>query len=47
VAGFVRAGGHDVDFVFARGFALDAAGKVLDRGALSDHAPVLATLRAR
>jgi len=47
VAGFVEAGGHDVDFVFARGFALDATGTELDRGALSDHAPVLATLRTR
>ncbi len=49
VPGFVRAGGHDVDFLFARGFARapGAAAEVLDRGALSDHAPVRVTLRVR
>jgi len=46
VPGFVRAAGHDVDFVFVRGLALthDAPFEVLDRGPLSDHAPVRATL---
>jgi endonuclease/exonuclease/phosphatase family metal-dependent hydrolase len=39
--GFAYAGGHGVDLVFARGFAVDpAATLVLDRGTLSDHAPV-------
>ena len=47
VPGFVQAAGYDVDFVFARGLALNAADKVLDRSGLSDHAPVLATLRTR
>lgn len=49
VPGFVQAGGHDVDFVFARGLALadGARCEVLDRGALSDHAPVRVTLRER
>jgi endonuclease/exonuclease/phosphatase family metal-dependent hydrolase len=39
--GFAYAGGHGVDLVFAKGFAVDPAGTaVLDRGSLSDHAPV-------
>jgi endonuclease/exonuclease/phosphatase family metal-dependent hydrolase len=40
-------GGHDVDHVFAAG--LDAIGpaEVLDRGGLSDHAPVAVTLERR
>lgn len=48
VPGFAQAAGHDVDFVFARGFA-PAAGapfEVLERGTLSDHAPVRVTLHA-
>jgi endonuclease/exonuclease/phosphatase family metal-dependent hydrolase len=46
--GFVHAGGHDVDHVFARGLATGpaAAAEVLERGACSDHAPVRVTLRA-
>jgi endonuclease/exonuclease/phosphatase family metal-dependent hydrolase len=44
VSGFVHAGGHGVDHVFVRG--LEPAGRceLLERGSLSDHAPVLATL---
>jgi endonuclease/exonuclease/phosphatase family metal-dependent hydrolase len=43
--GFTVAGGHGVDHVLIRG-GLDAAGRgqVLDRGPLSDHAPVLVDL---
>jgi endonuclease/exonuclease/phosphatase family metal-dependent hydrolase len=44
--GFAGAGGHDVDHVFTAG-ALEARGgaEVLERGALSDHAPVAVNLR--
>jgi endonuclease/exonuclease/phosphatase family metal-dependent hydrolase len=44
LVGFGYAGGHDVDHVFARG--LDPAGpaEVLERGRLSDHAPVAVTI---
>ena len=45
VPGFVHAGGHFVDHVFARGLAVEGTASVLDRGSLSDHAPVLARLR--
>jgi endonuclease/exonuclease/phosphatase family metal-dependent hydrolase len=39
------AGGHDVDLVFVRGLSVaDASTDVLDRGRLSDHAPVLVTI---
>jgi endonuclease/exonuclease/phosphatase family metal-dependent hydrolase len=41
--GFVRAGGEGVDQVFGSGFE-PAAAAVLDRGRLSDHAPVLVSL---
>ena len=44
VAGFVHAGGHDVDHLFARGLTVAAAAEALERGALSDHAPVRVTL---
>jgi endonuclease/exonuclease/phosphatase family metal-dependent hydrolase len=44
--GFLLAGGHDVDFVFARGLVAASAAEVLERGALSDHAPVAVTLEA-
>jgi endonuclease/exonuclease/phosphatase family metal-dependent hydrolase len=44
VPGFVHAGGHGVDHVFARGLDVEGAASVLDRGTLSDHAPVLARL---
>jgi endonuclease/exonuclease/phosphatase family metal-dependent hydrolase len=44
--GFARVGGHDVDHVFIAG-ALGTRGgaQVLDRGTLSDHAPVAVDLR--
>lgn len=38
--GFQYAGGHGVDLVFARGLTPAGEAEVLDRGALSDHAPV-------
>jgi endonuclease/exonuclease/phosphatase family metal-dependent hydrolase len=44
LAGFARAAEHDVDYVFARGLTGEAAASVIDRGRLSDHAPVLVTL---
>ncbi len=37
-------GGHDVDFVLARGWRRVGELDVLDRGTLSDHAPVAMTL---
>ena len=40
----VYVGGHGVDHVLARGLAATAPTAVLDRGALSDHAPLLVTL---
>jgi endonuclease/exonuclease/phosphatase family metal-dependent hydrolase len=44
--GFISAGGHDVDHVFTAG-ALEVlrAAEVLERGELSDHAPVAVDLR--
>jgi endonuclease/exonuclease/phosphatase family metal-dependent hydrolase len=42
--GFVVAGGHDVDFVLARGLTAPARPEVLQRGPLSDHAPVVVAL---
>ena len=42
--GLTVIGGHDVDFVFARG--LHGSVQVLRSGRLSDHRPVLATLRS-
>jgi endonuclease/exonuclease/phosphatase family metal-dependent hydrolase len=45
LAGFTHAGGHDVDHVYARGLLVVAEAEVLDSGELSDHAPVLVTLR--
>jgi endonuclease/exonuclease/phosphatase family metal-dependent hydrolase len=41
--GFEYAGGNGVDHVFVRGLSADAS-EVLDRGALSDHAPVAVTI---
>lgn len=38
------AGGHDVDLVFVRGLRAVGGVEVLDRGTLSDHAPVTVTL---
>ncbi len=40
----VSLGGHDVDFVLARGWERTGKLDVLDRGTLSDHAPVAVTL---
>ncbi len=40
--GFASAGAHDVDHVLLHGLAADADADVLERGHLSDHAPVLA-----
>ncbi len=41
--GFDHAGGHEVDHVFVRGLA-PVAWEVLERGRLSDHAPVRVSL---
>ena len=44
--GFARVGGHDVDHVFIAGpLQARSTVQVLDRGALSDHAPVAVALR--
>ena len=45
--GLLRGGGNDVDHVFAAGFDPVATASVLDRGRLSDHAPVAVTLERR
>ncbi len=42
--GFEHAGGYDVDHVFVHGLAASGPAEVLDRGTLSDHAPVAVTL---
>jgi endonuclease/exonuclease/phosphatase family metal-dependent hydrolase len=43
--GLTHVGGHDVDHIFvAAGLRAPHGAEVLDRGALSDHAPVAATL---
>jgi endonuclease/exonuclease/phosphatase family metal-dependent hydrolase len=42
--GLTYAGGHDVDLVFARGLEPIGEVEVLERGTLSDHAPVRVTL---
>lgn len=44
--GFRCAGGHDVDLVFTRGLRPVGEPRVLDRGSLSDHAPVALTVVA-
>jgi endonuclease/exonuclease/phosphatase family metal-dependent hydrolase len=44
LSGFTRAGGHDVDHVFVAGLEPVAGPDVLDRGWLSDHAPVTVTV---
>jgi endonuclease/exonuclease/phosphatase family metal-dependent hydrolase len=41
--GFVRAGGHGVDQVFVAGLAAEEV-RVLERGSLSDHPPVLVSV---
>jgi endonuclease/exonuclease/phosphatase (EEP) superfamily protein YafD len=40
--GLVHVAGHDVDHVFASGRR--GRGEVLERGTLSDHAPIAVTL---
>jgi endonuclease/exonuclease/phosphatase family metal-dependent hydrolase len=42
--GLVHAGGHDADHIFAAGLQPVGGSEVLDRGQLSDHAPVAVTL---
>jgi endonuclease/exonuclease/phosphatase family metal-dependent hydrolase len=44
LAGFEHAGGHDVDHVFVAGLRAAGPVEVLERGALSDHAPVRVSL---
>ncbi len=44
--GFERAGGHEVDYVFVRGLPAGGGADVLDRGRLSDHAPVSVAVSA-
>jgi endonuclease/exonuclease/phosphatase family metal-dependent hydrolase len=43
--GLPLAGGHGVDHVLARGWTSAGPAEVLERGGLSDHAPVLVRLR--
>ena len=45
LAGLTFAGGYDVDFVFSAGLAPVGEVDVLERGPLSDHAPVAVTLQ--
>jgi endonuclease/exonuclease/phosphatase (EEP) superfamily protein YafD len=44
LAGLTRVAWHRIDGVWARGLERAASGEVPDRGRLSDHAPVIATL---
>ena len=44
LGGFVHVAGHDADHIFAAGFERGGDSEVLDRGRLSDHAPVAVTL---
>lgn len=44
LAGLVSACSHDVDYIFVAGLEPHGEAEVLDRGALSDHAPVTVTL---
>ena len=44
--GFVHAGGHDVDHVFMHGLGAPGTVEVLERGHLSDHAPVRVAISA-
>jgi endonuclease/exonuclease/phosphatase family metal-dependent hydrolase len=44
--GFVHAGGHDVDHVFLHGLGAAGPVEVLERGRLSDHAPVRVAISA-
>jgi endonuclease/exonuclease/phosphatase family metal-dependent hydrolase len=43
-AGFTSAGGHNVDYVLARGLTAAGPATTLDRGTLSDHRPVVVDL---
>jgi endonuclease/exonuclease/phosphatase family metal-dependent hydrolase len=43
--GFAFAGGHDADLIFLRGLVAAGAVEVLERGQLSDHAPVRISAR--
>ena len=43
--GFLHAGGHGVDHVLARHLAPAGRARTLERGGLSDHAPVVVELR--
>lgn len=45
VPGFAHVAGHEVDHVWARGFESAGACELLERGPLSDHAPLRVTLR--
>ena len=38
--GYLHAAGHSVDHVLLRGLEAAGAGELLERGALSDHAPL-------
>lgn len=42
--GLERAAGHDVDYVFVRDLSVAGGADVLNRGRLSDHAPVAVTI---
>ena len=42
--GLTYAGGHGVDQFFVRGLSVSSGAEILDRGRLSDHAPVEVTL---
>jgi endonuclease/exonuclease/phosphatase family metal-dependent hydrolase len=44
LAGFEHVAGFDVDHIFLSGLAAPGPAEVLDRGTLSDHAPVAVTL---
>lgn len=44
LAGLARAASHDVDHIFVAGLEAVGEAQVLDRGVLSDHAPVAVTL---
>lgn len=47
IPGFIRAAHRHVDGIWARGLEPVAPGRTLERGTLSDHAPILAELSAR
>jgi endonuclease/exonuclease/phosphatase family metal-dependent hydrolase len=45
--GFTLAASHSVDHILVRGLEVAAPGRTLDRGTLSDHAPLLAEVAPR